>query len=114
MTAKRWLWLLNRGLISHSFLQLFQDFDYQLLNREWPNKKERAKRNEHKLECEKGDNFTKIVSTTLLIGSKNKFYEIFAQQHALLIPYFLANFLVTKSRLSLSNTEILCEEYLQL
>ena len=114
MTAKRWLWLLNRGLISHSFLQLFQDFDYQLLNREWPDKTERAKRNEHKLECEKGDNFTKIVSTTLLIGSKDKFYEIFAQQHALLIRYFLTNFLVTKSRLSLSNTEILCEEYLQL
>ena len=55
------------------------------------------------MECEKGDNFTKIVSTTLLIGSKDKFYEIFAQQHALLIPYFLTNFLVTKSRLSHRN-----------
>ena len=30
--AKRWPQLLNRGLISHFFLQLFQDFDYWLLN----------------------------------------------------------------------------------
>ena len=27
---------LNRDLISHSFLQLFWDFDYWLLNRGWP------------------------------------------------------------------------------
>jgi len=27
--------LLNRGLISHSFLQLFRDFDYWLLKRGW-------------------------------------------------------------------------------
>ena len=26
----------NRDLISHSFLQLFWDFDYWLLTREWP------------------------------------------------------------------------------
>ena len=29
---------------------------------------------------------------------------------SVLIPCFLTNFLITKSRLSLSNTEILCEE----
>ena len=33
-TAKRWT--LNRSLISHSFLQLFQDFKYWPLNRWWP------------------------------------------------------------------------------
>ena len=32
---------------------------------------------------------------------------------SVLIPCFLTNFLITKSRLSLSNTEILCEENLK-
>ena len=29
-------WPFNRGLSSHSFLQLFRDFDYWPLNRGWP------------------------------------------------------------------------------
>jgi len=31
--AKWWLHLLNRGLVSHSFLKIFQDFDYRPLCR---------------------------------------------------------------------------------
>ena len=54
---------------------------------------------------QKGADFT-IVSTTLLIGLNIKFYEIVAC--TILIPFFLASFLVAKSRLSQSNTEILC------
>ena len=60
---------------------------------------------------QKGANFT-IVSTTLLIGLNIKFYEIVAC--TILIPFFLASFLVAKSRLSQSNTEILCAEYVKL
>ena len=29
-------WPLNKGLISHFFVQLFRDFDYWSLNRGWP------------------------------------------------------------------------------
>ena len=29
-------WPLIRGLSSHSFLQIFRDFDYRPLNRGWP------------------------------------------------------------------------------
>ena len=36
MKTARWPRPLNRGLISHSFLQLFWDFDYWPLNRGWP------------------------------------------------------------------------------
>ena len=32
----------------------------------------------------------------------------------ILIPFFLSNFLITKSRLSLSNTEIVCEDHVKL
>ena len=61
---------------------------------------------------QKGADFT-IVSTTLLIGLNIKFYEIVAC--TILIPFFLASFLVAKSRLSRqSNTEILCAEYVKL
>ena len=59
----------------------------------------------------KGGNFT-IVSTTLLIGLNIKFYEIFTKQH-IYHPLFSTNFLTTKSRLSLSNTEILYEEHVK-
>ena len=51
------------------------------------------------------------ASTTLLIGLNMKFYEIVA---CILISFFLASFLVAKSRLSQSNTEILCAEYVKL
>ena len=51
---------------------------------------------------QKDDNFS-ILSTTLLIGLNIKFLRIFAKQQ-------LTNFLITKSCLSLSNTEILREE----
>ena len=60
---------------------------------------------------QKGAIFT-IVSTTFLIGLNIKFYEIFAKAVCILIPCSLANFLITESLLSLSNTEILREEIL--
>ena len=87
---------------------------YSLLNREWPDKKERAKCNEHKLECEKGDNFTKIVSTTLLIAwLKKQILRNLYTAAPIINPFFLTNFLrCNKISLSLSNPEILCEEYL--
>ena len=66
-----------------------------------PDKKERTKCNEP-VGMQKDDNFS-ILSTTLLIGLTLNFYEIFAKQQ-------LTNFLITKSCLSLSNTEILHEE----
>ena len=44
-----------------------------------------------------------IVSTTLLIGLNIKFYEIL--EACILIPCFLSNFLITKSLLSLTNTD---------
>ena len=47
----------------------------------------------------KGANFT-AVSTKFLIGLNIKFYQIFAKPHVYCI-----------SRLSLTNTEILCEEH---
>ena len=65
-------------------------------------KKERTKRNEH-VGMPKGANIT-IVSTTLLIGLNIKSYEIFA---CILIPFSL-------TRLSQSNTEILCAERVKL
>ena len=61
-------------------------------------------------ECQKGANIT-IVSTTLLIGLNIKSYEIFA---CILIPFFLTNLVIAKSRLSQSNTEILCAERVKL
>ena len=51
------------------------------------------------------------VSTMVLIGLNIKFYEIFAKAACLLIPFFLLNFFLTKSRLSLSSTESLCAEH---
>ena len=64
--------------------------------------RERTKRKEHD-GMPKGARIT-IVSTTLLIGLNIKFYEIVA---CILISFFLASFLVAKSRLSQSNTELL-------
>ena len=61
-------------------------------------------------ECQKVANIT-IVSTTLLIGLNIKSYEIFA---CILIPFFLTNLVIAKSRLSQSNTEILCAERVKL
>ena len=72
-------------------------------------KKERTKCNEH-VGMPKGANIT-IVSTTLLIGLNIKSYEIFA---CILIPFFLTNLVIAKSRLSQSNTEILCAERVKL
>ena len=66
-----------------------------------PDKKERTKRNEH-VGMQKDANFT-VLSTTLLIGLNIKFYKIFAKKQ-------LSNVLLTKSHLSLSNTEILCDQ----
>ena len=77
-----------------------------------PDKKERTKRNEHAV-MQKGAILT-IVSTTLLIGLNIKFYEIFSKAACILIPCSLANFLITESLLSLSNTENLCEEHVKL
>ena len=61
-------------------------------------------------EGQKGVNIT-VVSTTLLIGLNIKSYEIFA---CILIPFFLTNLVIAKSRLSQSNTEILCAERVKL
>ena len=63
-------------------------------------------------ECEKGDNPT-IVSSTLLSWT----YQILRNLHnckaaCILVPCFLTNFLITKSRLSLTNTEILSDEHI--
>ena len=55
---------------------------------------------------QKGANFT-IVSTKPLIGLKQKIFFI-------LIVCFLTNFLVTKSRLGRSNTDILCKEHVKI
>ena len=66
--------------------------------------RERTKRKEH-VGMPKGARIT-IVSTTLLIGLNIKFYEIFSCIY--INPFFLSNFLIAKSRLSQSNTEILC------
>ena len=66
-----------------------------------PDKKERTKHNEH-IGMQKDANFT-VLSTTLLIGLNIKFYKVFAKKQ-------LSNVLLTKSRLSLSNTEILCDQ----
>ena len=81
---------------------------YRLSN--GPNEKERTKRNDH-VGMQNGAIFT-IVYTKLLIGLKINFYEIFSKAACVLIPCSLANFLITESLLSLSNTEILCEEIL--
>ena len=70
------------------------------------------KRSEH-VGMQKGANFT-ILSTKVLIGLNIKFYEIFAKQHVHQSFFFLSNFLITKSRLSLSNTEIVCADHVKL
>ena len=67
-----------------------------------PDKKERTKRNEN-VGMQKSANFT-IVSTTLMIG-----LNIYKTP-----GFLLTNFLTTKFLLSLSNTEILCEEHVKL
>ena len=69
------------------------------------------KRSEH-VGIQKVANFT-IVSTMVLIGLNIKFYEILAKQHVY-NPFFLFNLLITKSRLSLSNTEIVCADHVKL
>ena len=81
---------------------------YRLSN--GPDENERTKRNEH-VGMQNDAIFT-IVYTKLLIGLKINFYEIFSKAACVLIPCSLANFLITESLLSLSNTEILCEEIL--
>ena len=70
------------------------------------------KRSEHVC-MQKGPNFT-IVCTMVLIGLNIKFYEIFAKQHVYHSLFFLSNFPVTKSRLSLSNIEIVCADRVKL
>ena len=58
------------------------------------------KRSEH-VGIQKVANFT-IVSTMV---------RNLGKAACVLIPFFLFNFLVTKSRLSLSNTEIVCADH---
>ena len=61
---------------------------------------------------QKGANFT-IVSTAFLIGLKKDLRNL-RKAACILIPCFLTKFFITKSRLSLSNTEILCEKHVEL
>ena len=70
------------------------------------------KRSEH-VGMQKGANFT-IVSTKVLIGLKHQILRNLRNAACILIPFFLSNFLITKSRLSLSNTEIVCADHVKL
>ena len=70
------------------------------------------KRLEH-VGMQKGANFT-IVCTMVLIDLNIKFYEIFAKQNVYYSFFFLSNFLITKSHLSLSNIEIVCVDRVKL
>ena len=66
------------------------------------------KRSQH-VGMQKGANFT-FVSTMVLIGLNIKFRKA----AYILIPFFLSNFLITKSRLSLSNIEVVCADRVKL
>ena len=62
---------------------------------------------------QKGANFTHCLYN----GSdwfKHQIIGNLLKAACLLIPFFLFNFYLTKSRLSLSNTEILCAEHVKL
>ena len=62
----------------------------------------------------KGTNLI-IVSNTLLIGLNIKFCKIFSKQNICSsLAFQLTSLYLTKSRLSVSNTEILCEEHVKL
>ena len=65
---------------------------------------------------QKGANFTGTYCLYLkvLIGLNIKFYEISAKQHVYESLFFLSHFLITNSRLSLSNTEIVCADHVKL
>ena len=70
------------------------------------------KRSEH-VGMQKGANFT-IVSTKVLIGLNIQFLRNLRKAACTSILFFLSNFLITKSRLSLSNTEIVCADHVKL
>ena len=56
-----------------------------------------------------------IVSNTLLIGLNIKFCKIFSKKNICSsLAFQLTSLYLTKSRLSVSNTEILCEEHVKL
>ena len=69
-------------------------------------------RSEH-VGMQKGANFT-VVSTMVLVGFKHQILRNLGKAACILIPFFLFNFLITNSRLSLSNTEIACEDHVKL
>ena len=75
-------------------------------------RKKVPKRSEH-VRMQKGANFT-IVSTMVLIGLNVKFLGNLRKATRTLIPFFLSNFLLTKSRLSLSNTKIVFADHVKL
>ena len=71
-------------------------------------RRQKPKRNEH-VGMQKGAN-----STTVSVGLIIKVYKIFARQYVYQSLSFLSNLLLTKSRLSLSKTEIFCVEHVKL
>ena len=90
---------------------IFEGCRFKFVLRKGPDKKESSNSNEH-VGMQKGANFS-VVCTHFILAYTAKVKKT-PQSSTYIHPYYPTIFRITKSGLSLNNTEILCGEHVKL